>query len=99
MWNDAYFTIVDDYLKRYNALTVRKNNLESEMAEIEEVLNQLPVAKTTKYGWSGGRDGTWEKPSPQEAYCDKKEREEKQNTRNGKKIPKISESNKNSGND
>ena len=77
MWNDAYFTIVDDYLKRYNALTVRKNNLESEMAEIEEVLNQLPVAKTTKYGWSGGRDGTWEKPSPQEAYCDEKEREEK----------------------
>ena len=54
MWNDAYFTIVDDYLKRYNALAVRKTNLESEMAEIEEVLNQLPVAKTTKYGWSGG---------------------------------------------
>lgn len=77
MWTDDYFTIVDDYLKRYNALTVRKRNLETEIAEIEEVLKQLPAAKTTKYGWSGGSDGSWEKPSPQEAYCDEKEREQK----------------------
>lgn len=77
MWSENYFSIVDDYLRRYNAWTVRRLNLKSEIEEIEEVLKQLPTAKTTKYGWSGGSDGSWEKPSPQEAYCDEKEREEK----------------------
>ncbi|MFR9128246.1 MAG: hypothetical protein ACLVLA_12740 [Acidaminococcus intestini] len=72
MWNDAYFTIVDDYLKRYNALTVRKNNLESEMAEIEEVLNQLPVAKTTKYGWSGGAMGRGKNPARKKRIATRK---------------------------
>ena len=67
MWNDAYFTIVDDYLKRYNALTVRKNNLESEMAEINYQWQKRPNT-----GGAGGAMGRGKNPARKKRIATRK---------------------------
>lgn len=74
MHNNDYENAIKIYLRRYLEWKRHLDHLQQRIEELDAMIRLEAVPKTTRYEYTGGGSGGWEKPSTEEAECMRKEK-------------------------
>lgn len=74
MHNNDYENVIKNYLRRFLEWERHLDHLKQRIDELEAMLQLEAAPKTTKYEYTGGGSGGWDKPSTEEAETFRKEK-------------------------
>ena len=76
MYNNDYEKLIKSYLRNYIQWSTYTENLKRRIEDIEARMRLPAAPKTTRFTYDRGGSGGWDKPSPEEAHCIKREEDE-----------------------